>query len=173
MPQTLLAFLAMMIAMLFSLNQQRGALHTQRTMIRNELAMQSTGVVEDVLGEIGALAFDEQLKKENDEADDASDLTLPGALGREDKTDDLDDFHEEENIRRYRTMQREVGGAFVTDTLWFAVAVDVTYADEKGAAQTSQTKFKKATVQVSSLTISDPATVKLSRLYACGSKCAW
>lgn len=174
MPQTMLALLALIIATLFAVQQQRQALHAQAKVVRNSLALHATGVVEDVLGGVGAVAFDEATTG-NNEADAAGELTAPGYLGSEGgQPNDIDDFHAMVGIEDYRIIQRKDPDAgLVTDTLWFDVAIEVSYADAEGHPMTTQTKYKKATAYVYSLDIPYPDTVKLSRLYACGSKCTW
>lgn len=168
MPQTLLALAAMMMATLFALNQQRGIMQTRMSMMENEVATAATGVAVDRLEEIRSMAFDDVVKGE-DKAFSSSALTSKATFTDDaPPIDDIDDF-DGAYVERFRVWQ--------SDTLWFGVATVVRYADEDApdtpvSDPNQHTKFKKATVTVSSL--STPAdTISISQSYSCGSKCDW
>ncbi len=166
MPQTILAVLALMMATLFAHQQQRSYVRTQVNMVRNELALQGTGVAESVLSEIGSMEFDDATK-DNNKVGSPGDLTPPNELGSEGgQADDIDDFHGQ-------VLQEE--RAFRGDFLKFEVKVQVVYVDEDDmeTERTSQTKAKKATVTVRSMDISNPVEIRVSRSYTCGSTCDW
>src|SRR5690554_4630403 len=156
MPQTVLAILAMIVATLMGLQQQRGAVHRQMHQIRNELSMQSTAVAEDLIRAIGSKAFDQATADlgEGQTITSPAALTHPSQFGPYDTPDDdIDDFHgsvgEEYKARAIRVVNTE-SGEVRDDTLRFAVDVRVSYADEINveSVQTQRSKVKKVTVTV-------------------------
>ncbi len=58
MTQTMLALLAMMIAMLFSLNQQQGTLHDYRAMVHADMELMAGGVALQVMETVASYPFD-------------------------------------------------------------------------------------------------------------------
>ncbi len=174
MPQTILALLAMMLATLFAMQQQRQALHARAQVVRNSIALHATGVLENRLGEIGAMAFDEATTA-GEGANSVGELEPIGDFGSEEgQPDDIDDFHQMPGIKDSLVIHRRgPGGGLVAQKLWFKVEIDVTYTDEEGHPVGGPTEYKEATVRVYSLDIPRPDTAELSRLYACGSKCTW
>lgn len=162
MPQTILAILALMLATLFAHQQQRGYVRTQMNMVRNELALQGTGVAEEVLGEIGGTAFDEATIDGTAEEGELTDLSDFGP----EANPDIDDFHGQ-TLERTRT--------FRGNTLRFEVQVEVTYVDEDDleTESLSETKAKRATVTVYSKDIGQPVRIRVSRSYTCRSECNW
>lgn len=169
MPQTLLALVAMMMASLFALNQQRGIMQTRLTMVRNEVATAATGVAVDRLEEVRTMAFDEATKGE-DKIFSTSELTSkPTFTDDAPPIDDVDDF-DASYVKRYRV--------WASDTLWYGVNTSVVYAteaqpDQPVADPNERTKFKKATVKVYSLNVANVDTITISQSFSCGSKCAW
>lgn len=169
MPQTLLALVAMMMATLFALNQQRGIMQTRLTMVRNEVATAATGVAVDRLEEVRTMAFDEATKGE-DKIFASSDLTSkPTFTDDAPPIDDVDDF-DASYVQRFRV--------WTSDTLWYGVETSIVYAtesqpDEPVADPNERTKFKKATVKVYSLNVENVDTITISQSFSCGSKCAW
>lgn len=166
MPQTILAILAMVVATLFAHHQQRSYVHTQLNAIRNEVALQGTGVAEDVLGEIGAMAFDRETEKlsSGQKLSSPYELTSPPFEARQPKA--IEDFHDQ-TLNRQRVFRGE--------TLHFKVEVEVAYVDagDMETEQTSQTKAKKATATVYNTDIKQPVKIRVARSYTCGSKCDW
>ena len=165
MAQTLYAVVALVIVTLFAFQQQRTMALEQAGMIRNEMAMQATGVGVDKLEEIGSRPYDEATRGEK-KVSAASDLTPPPFEVDKGDNDDIDDFHADVG-KAYRVAGR--------DTLWFWVRTTVSYASESDPEQpaSTATKFKRATAEVVSLTVSLPDTITLSQSYACGSLCDW
>lgn len=169
MPQTLLAIAAVMVATFFAFQQQRSVIDTRMQMIRNEIATSATGVAVDRLSEIGAMTFDDATKSEAKIFSSGS-LTASGVFTADaPPIDDIDDFHGS-TVNRFRVF----GG----DTLWYGVQTSIVYADESNpdiaiVDPNVRTKFKKATVQVYSISVANTDTITLSQSFACGSKCAW
>ena len=58
MTQTMLALLAMMIAMLFSMNQQRGTLNDYKTMVHADMELMAGGVALQVMETVASYPFD-------------------------------------------------------------------------------------------------------------------
>ena len=164
MPQTLLAMVAMMVAMLFMMNQHRNVLHMRNNQMANEINLATTAVAMDRLENIGAHAFDERVIDTAQTS--SSGLTPEGSFVSDAPDNDIDDFD---------SAEKDLHFVLDTDTLWFRSLSEVSYADEEDPEQEVDipTKAKKTTVRVYSLTISNPDTVELSRSYYCGSKCDW
>lgn len=166
MPQSILAMLALLMASTFVMQQQRSTLHTRAQLIRNEIALQSTGVAESVLAEIGTKAFDKKTDELSagetlDDPEDLTDEEFDGSSVRE----AVEDYHDQ-TLTRQR--------AFRGETLDFTVDVEVTYvqSDQETPAG-DETKNKMATVTVRSTDLSDPVEAQVSRSYTCLSKCDW
>lgn len=165
----MLALLAIMMAALFSLNQQRGIMQTRMNMMRNEVASAATGVAVDRLEEVRSMAFDEATKGE-DKVLTSTALTSKATFTDDaPPIDDVDDF-DGSYVKRYRV--------WMGDTLWYGVETDVVYAletqpDTPVTDINTRTKFKKASVKVYSLDIAKVDTITLSQSFSCGSKCNW
>ena len=166
MIQTLMALLAMMLAILLTFNQQQSILNVERAMVRQELSAQATSVAVDRLEEIGAMPFDRYTVGET-RVTSASGLTAAADFRVAVPPGDLDDFHTADVVQS-RLMW--------SDTLRFKVLSYVSYADEANpAVEVSgvRTKFKKVRVVVYSLDQENPDTVRLAQSFACGSLCDW
>lgn len=164
MPQSILAILALLMATTFVMQQQRSTLHTRAQLIRNEIALQSTGVAESVLSDIGTRAFDQETET-GGALDEASDLTPEGEFGGSGVRTAIEDYH-----NQMLTGKRP----FRADTLDFTVEVEVTYVkDDQETPVDYRTKNKMATVTVRSTDISNPVESRVSRSYTCLSKCEW
>ncbi|MEX0747922.1 MAG: hypothetical protein WD275_07985 [Rhodothermales bacterium] len=169
MPQTLLAFCAVMLAAFFAFQQQRSVVDTRMKMVQNEVETAATGVAVDRLEEIGVMAYDEATKSGGKIFSSAS-LTAKGIFTVDaPPIDDVDDF-DGSYVERFRV--------YSGDTLWYGVETGIQYADEAQPDQEIvdpflKTKFKKATVRVYSLNVTEIDTISLSQSYSCGSKCDW
>jgi hypothetical protein len=165
MSQTMLSILALVLATMFAVQQQRHTAHTKLSMIRGEIGTQTTGVAVDRLEEIGAMAFDEATVGDIT-LDSPDSLTSGSPFGLDAPGNDIDDF-DAVTLDTFR-----VAG---NDTLRFRVVSRVRYANEADVAQEvgGPTKVKKATVKVYNLNVAAPDTITLSQSYACGSRCAW
>lgn len=166
MPQTILAVLAMMVAILIANQQNRGALQAQLSRIRGDIAVHATSVAEDMLSEVGAKAFDENTVG-NSRAEGPSYLTPESNFGPNQEAaggNDIDDFHGEALLKT-RTLD--------TGTLSFQVEVKISYADENDTEKevAGPTRVKKASLRVYSLDVSNPDTIRLSQSFSCGGKC--
>lgn len=169
MPQTMLALLAVMMAALFSLNQQRGIMQTRMNMMQNEVMSAGTGVAVDRLEEVRTMAYDEETKGEDKIFASTALTSKPTFTDDAPPIDDIDDF-DGSYVKRHRV--------WMSDTLWYGVETSVVYAletqpDAPVADVNTRTKFKKATVKVYSLDIAKVDTITLSQSFSCGSKCDW
>ena len=165
MSQTMLSILALMLATMFAVQQQRHTAFTKLSMIRGEISTQTTGVAVDRLEEIGAMSFDEATVGDVT-LDTPDSLTAGSPFGLDAPGNDIDDF-DGVVLDTFR-----VAGP---DTLRFRVLSRVRYASEANVEQEvgGPTKVKKASVRVYNLDVAAPDTITLSQSYSCGSRCNW
>lgn len=162
----------MVLTTMFAVNQHRSVLSTQLGMVRQDLSLRSTGVAADVLDEIGAMSFDEATKTEAvSDPDLLTSLPLQLGLGYEDifqetgGADDLDDFNGL-TLERVRT-HGDV-------TLSFKLKPTVNYVTSDGSTTVDYvTKYKKVTIEVIPQDYTFADTIRVSQVYACGSRCDW
>lgn len=169
MQQTLLALLALLLAMLLTVQHQRRAAREHLMALRAEVGVMATGIAVDRLDEVSMLAFDENTRLEATVAS-AAGLTAPAGFGAglDTPSDDVDDMH---------AVMVDTARVMGADTLWFRIHTAVTYADpaDPDAATTTRTKFKRVSVRVYNTNLA-PAfvdTVRLAQSVACGSACTW
>ncbi len=167
----MLAVLSMVVTTLFAFNQHRNVLSTRLNMVREDMAIRSTGVAVDILEEIGSMPFDEATRDKI--VSSSTELTsIEGTIGETPTnvesggTNDIDDFNGA-ILERYR----ELKGADVG----FRAESNVSYVDpiDNTTEVTYPTKLKKVTIKVYSTSIARPDTIYLSQLYACGTRCSW
>lgn len=169
MQQSLLALLALLLAMLLSVQQQRRTAEQQLTVIRNEVGVMATGIAVDRLEEVSALAFDENTRA-GAKVSTPLGLTLPAYFGAgvDTPSDDVDDTH---------AVVVDTLRVVDADTLWFRIQTRVAYADpaDPDAEVAGPTKFKRVSVKVynTNLTPAFVDTIRLSQSVACGSACEW
>lgn len=153
MQQTMMGLLALMTAMLLSLNVNRAALTAKAQVIDNEMETIAGGVALEVLDYVGTKPFDAATA--SNEVTDPSELTpfpFGTGMGYED-ADDIDDFNQ---IQTYTLPEFEFD---------FQIDIAVVYVDEDDAevTATSQTFAKKVTVTVNNDLLQTP--VYLSQVY--------
>ena len=148
-----MGLLALMIAMLLSMNVQRASLRAKRHVIDTEMETIAAGVALEVLDYAGSKPFDAATAAGTVENTD--ELTpLPFFTGRTyDEADDLDDFHQ---------IQPHTLSMFDFD---FEITSTVAYVDaaDPEAVATSQTFAKKIVVTVGHGLLQRP--VQISRVY--------
>lgn len=179
MPQTMLAVLSMVVTTLFAFNQHRNVLNTRLNMVKEDMAIRSTGVAVDVLEEIGSMSFDESTR--DNSVDNSSDLTDVHEtsfqqLAQYEQSvqenmesggaNDIDDFNGA-IMQRTRTLNEK--------TLGFRAEAIVRYVDpiDSSTEVNYPTKLKKVTIKVFSQNIARPDTIYLSQIFSCGSRCNW
>ncbi len=178
MPQTMLAVLSMVVTTLFAFNQHRNVLNTRLNMVREDMAIRSTGVAVDVLEEIGSMSFDEATRDKVISSSteltsferksfylmeqEGSSQTSQESGG----SNDIDDFNGA-MMERTRTLNEK--------SLGFRAQSIVSYVDpvDKTTEVDYPTKLKKVTIKVFSMNLARPDTIYLSQLYSCGSRCDW
>ncbi|MDX1429947.1 MAG: hypothetical protein R3282_06650 [Rhodothermales bacterium] len=180
MPQTMLAVLSMVVTTLFAFNQHRNVLNTRLNMVKEDMAIRSTGVAVDVLEEIGSMSFDEATRdavvsssneltsvysasfREMEQYEESTNHEYIEAGG----TNDIDDFNGA-IMERTRTLNEK--------TLGFRAEAVVGYVDpvDKTTEVNYPTKLKKVTIKVFSKNIARPDTIYLSQIFSCGSRCNW
>ena len=165
----------MVLTTMFAVNQHRSVINTQLGIVRQDISLRSTGVGQDLLDEIGSMAFDEATK--DDAATDPNQLTsLPmsdqGELGDElgmfqetGGADDLDDFSGL-SLERTRTHGETTLGFMARPKVNYVLADGTTMVDYV-------TKFKKVTLDIVSTDYAFGDTVRVSQVFACGSRCSW
>ena len=148
-----MGLLALMIAMLLSLNVQRASLKAKHDVVNTEMETIAIGVALEVLDYAGSKPFDAATAA--DTVENANELTpLPfptdGIYG---EADDLDDFHE---------IQPHTLSAFDFD---FEITSTVAYVDVANpeVEAMSQTFAKKISITVSHALLAMP--VEITRVY--------
>ena len=153
MRQTIMGLLALMIAMLLSLNVQRASLRAKRHVIDTEMETIAVGAALEMLDYAGSKPFDAATAAGT--VENADELTpLPFSTGGTyDEADDLDDFHQ---------IQPHTLSVFDFD---FEIACTVAYVDaaDPEVVATSQTFAKKISVTVSHALLQRP--VQITRVY--------
>lgn len=154
MQQTILALLALMIATLFSYNQERSMLHMRETMIDTEMEVMASGVALQVMEYIGRKAFDDQTT-DGERVATAAELTSASGFGVSGKCDvvapiqtvspysDCDDLDDYDHMALER-----VPFVLKTDTVYFDVTAEVKYVESDGSESFSPTFDKQVTVYV-------------------------
>ncbi len=177
MPQTMLAVLSMVVTTLFAFNQHRSVLSTRLNMVREDMAIRSTGVAVDILEEIGSMSFDEATRDKivasSSELTSVQRLSIHEVTEQTEQTsvesggtNDIDDFNGA-LMDRYRELNgKDIG---------FRAESVVSYIDpmDNITEVSYPTKLKKVTIKVYATNIARPDTIYLSQLYACGSRCSW
>lgn len=165
MPQTMLALLGLMLVAQFTLAQFRDVLHSQLMMIETEARTIGASIAVEHLGRVAAMPFDDATKGGNT-LETPSALTAPASFRADAPSDDVDDFDGSS-----RVAPRPAG----SDTLWFDVRTDVSYADElnPNMIASSPTKLKRIVATVSTRNVALADTIRLERLVSCGSACSW
>ncbi len=152
MSQTLLAFLAFMVATQVAFNQQRAALQSQIQMVNSEVTNLATSAGLDILTEISALDFDSATSG-GAVVTDASNLSsLPFTSGGTfADADDIDDVHE---IQTY-TYQTELAD------ISFDVEFEVRYVNEADVSvvENSQTFAKEVVLTLDNPNLFTPITI--------------
>lgn len=118
MPQTALALFALALATMFSLNQRELTTQAQLNMMRNEVAVVSTGIASQAFDHIGSFPFDG-----NGEVVRLTQLTVASKFGDVaswEEARDVDDFHGQSKVF---TVPTQHGSYDVT------VSAQVTYVE--------------------------------------------
>ncbi len=156
MTETLLAFVALMLVLFFSISQQRNIVESERELASIELEVMANAVGSATMQKIASQPFDAATRGANAPVNpqnpDLNGLTPSAEFGSAnnclvaDECEDLDDFH---NMGP-EVVPFEVGKDDGGNTLAFAFAVTgtVTYVDENGSPTTSPTWTKEVTLYI-------------------------
>ncbi len=155
MPQTLLAFLGMMVVGMYSLNTQRYEMLVQNRDIRREMEEMAGSVALEAMEIIRTREFDQAVIDGSTTGALTDLLLFSFNLGENqfttgnqcsvfgtggDTCDDIDDFHSMETAIRPFVLG--------TDTVFFAVDVDVRYVTDELVPSAFVTTNKEVTVKV-------------------------
>ena len=178
MPQTLLALLAMMLTVLFSVQQQRHMASSRLDLVQDVLAIQVNGVATERLELIAAKAFDEETLDAGRRHSAGTTLTSTSGFGANEDTpeNDVDDFDGYES-ELGRPLRDEAGN--VVDTLRVDVRTSIEYV-RKAATGTYEpthlgmpSKFKRIRIEARTVNSMLPETVEITRVVSCGDSCTW
>jgi len=155
MPQTLLAFVAMMVITSFSMTVQQRSILTQRQDLEREIEEMAGSVAVESMEIIRARAFDQAVVDSTVDGtlndlnlfsfNNATDHFTPGhacsvfSTGS-DTCDDIDDFH----AMQTGTVPFQIGA----NTIKFSVDVEVIYVDDNAVRVDNRTFNKEVTVTV-------------------------
>ena len=147
MPQTLGAFLAMMVVMLFTINFQRASIQTQRKMLSSEVDVMANAVASEAMQYVAAKSFDALIASGTMNPSNANVSMLTelsafgGGIAYADALD-IDDFDGVSHTVTYET-------GWGSD-LTFVLDFDVHYVDEaSGLESPTPTWTKEVTIEVS------------------------
>ncbi len=162
MPQTLGAFLAMLVVMMFAMNFQQSSLQTQRRVLGSEVDVMANALASEAMQYVAAKPFDASVSTGvvNTTNPDLSSLTLDAAFGgglAYADAADVDDFDGVIHTVSYES-------SFGSD-LDFDISFLVSYVDDYGNASVAPTWTKEVTVQVDGPSIMI-TPVRLTRQFA-------
>ena len=165
MPQTLLALLALSLAALLALNQQRVTSRSYETMISDELELAASGAIMHAMELIAARPFDEYSTPDGIDdrrrlPEEPNHMSTPSHFGSDDRgsagcdlmrpanTPDCDDGDDLDGLRDQEVWLRLATG----DSLQFFVDVDVDYVadDDLETPSASRTLHKMVTLRARS-----------------------
>jgi hypothetical protein len=169
MPQTLLAFLAMLIVTLLSLNQQQALLRAYESILDDEMEVMGAGIGLQAMEHIMAQDFDANLfptsliDLEAQPFETGKGCTFSSVS----PCTDVDDFH----LMQPDTVDFDIRGA----AMQFLVTAEVYYVDVDGDLSTpsaSQTVNKEVVVVVQSVPLPDGrrllrSPIRLRRIASC------
>ena len=149
MKQTLLAFLAVLMISLYSVNQQRSLMHAQNNGYAREIETAATDLALSKLAEISRLAFDEQdVGGANVIRTDVDSLTAVSYLGPDGSEVSPDDLYAPyDDVDDYHDFQADIDHILNGEAFAFRLDVRVEYVDGVTAVS-YPTLAKRVTVRV-------------------------
>ena len=153
MSETMLALVALMITLFFTLNQQRGIVQAEQEIASIELEVLANAIGSEMMQVIATKEFDLATTGVDLQTVALSDLTLESAFG--DSLDcpaacnDIDDF----NAMQTHVMPFEVGEDEEGNQLGFSfmVTAEVQYVNDQGNYSSTPTWTKEVTLYVDQL----------------------
>ena len=145
----MLAFLAMMLMMFFSLNQNRAIVESQRQAASVEIEVLASGVAAQSMQYIASMPFDAHIAEIDPLNPDLNDLTHPhdfptGAAW--DESESLEDFH----LMQPDTAYVNIGSEEEEDPVIYTFTVEaaVAYIDDQGQESDEPTWTKEVTLYI-------------------------
>lgn len=150
MSETMLAFVALFLVVIFSMNQKKAVVRAEQEIAGIELEVLAHAVGSDMMQRIAAKDFDSAMSGSSSQDLQTSDLTLPADFGSgldcPSVCDDIDDFNNMQPDTVYFEIDTdEFGNAIGFD---FVVEAAVQYVDEEGNATNERTWTKEVTLQI-------------------------
>lgn len=150
MSNTLMAFLALMLMMLFSLNQNRVIVDSQREAASVELEVLANGVAAQEMQYVASKPFDAYMSQIDPLSPDLNLLTHPNYFpmgAAQDETEFLEDF----NMVQPYTVDIPLGdstGGELPMLYTFKVQAAVIYVDDQGNESATPTWIKEVTLYI-------------------------
>ncbi len=145
MPQTIGAFFAIILVMVFAINFSQSKLESQRKQVSAELETMASAIATDVMQSIASKNFDSEIQAGvvTRNLKNVDQLTPAGKFGGQtfDTAADIDDYH---NMPADTVLYTTQSG----DQLPFSFTVSVNYVDAYGSVSPSPTWIKEVAVHV-------------------------
>ena len=180
----MLAIVAIGIVTFLSLQQSRHAILTQTEKVDIEITTMATQVGIDRLNEMRSLAFDEATKGDRNASPGEMANLLPLSSDPEHLFDSFRERQEahssvpdaaDDDLDDFDAVTYSVSKTALQGTVRFSIDSVVGYVQDtdSGTASAVPTGFKKVVIRVTALGIQPTASVTLSQLYSCGTRCVW
>ncbi len=148
MNHTIMAFLAMMLMMFFSLNQNRAIVESQREAVSVELEILANGVAAQSMQYIGSMPFDANMSAIDPQNPNLALLTHPDYFPTgtsQDASESLEGFH----LMQPDTSYVNIGSDEEEPVIYaFTVQAAVHYVDEQGNESNTPTWTKEVTLYI-------------------------
>ena len=145
MPQTVGAFFAIILVMVFAITWSQSKLSSQQKQISAELETMASAIAADVMQTVASKTFDSQIdagvvtRSSNNHNDLTSSSSFGGAAFS--SANDIDDFH---NMPTDTVKYTSQNG----DLIPFTVDISVSYVDSTGALTSSRSWIKEVEVVI-------------------------
>lgn len=139
MPQTLLAFLAILVLTTLTLSQRESKVRNYRKMVSGQMEMIAHGVGVGVIETVASEAFDEYTADSSTATSTDQLEPLPFSTVPPSSRDDIDDYHGAQMIRSF---------ALDEDTLTFTADIRIFYVNSSGERVSDRTFNKEIEVTV-------------------------
>ena len=150
MPQTLIAFGAMILVMLFSMNQQQASLSHSQDIVNTEFELMANARAKEILQLVGSKPFDARIADGSVSplsGDEPNVLTTHANFGEGnsfDNCEDIDDFNNMIPDTVYFEVREDVG-------FDFTVSAEVNYVSADGTVSQTPTWIKEVTLTIDAL----------------------
>ena len=147
MPNSMMAFLAMMLMMFFSINQNRAIVESQREAASVELEILASGVAAQSMQYIASMPFDAHMSEIDPQDPDPDLLTHPDDFPTGAAWHDMNNL-EEFNLMQPDTAYVNIGSEEDPVTYAFTVQAAVHYVDAQGTESNTPTWTKEVTLYI-------------------------